>query len=105
MAHGPKPRVAMDASWYMDNPSPEVIERLASERKDHIDRTLKQRTAGIVGVPLVDMLKDVPGQEQRDRNHSSVTAAGGVRSETSMNRPTQSQGRDLVIDLSSPSAK
>lgn len=73
----------MDASWYLDNPSGELIERLAQERKDHIERTLAQRQSGAVGRPLDQLLEqsrvqlasvtDPQADHQSDRDSGLVT--------------------------------
>ena len=48
----PQQKVVCDAPWYSENCSPEIIDRIKSDRQQHIQRTLDMRAKGDVGIPL-----------------------------------------------------
>ena len=48
----PRSTVKCDAAWYSETYSPALIERIKQDRRSHVAKTLAQRQAGQVGVPL-----------------------------------------------------
>ena len=50
------PKVRMDASWFLENPSKDVVTRIAEERKTHIETVLASREKGVVSIPLRDAI-------------------------------------------------
>lgn len=51
-----KPKVQCDASWFLQNPSKDVIERVANDRKTHIENVMATRANGVVSVPLSEAI-------------------------------------------------
>ena len=50
------PKVRMDASWFLENPSKDVVMRIAEERKTHVETVLASREKGVVSIPLRDAI-------------------------------------------------
>lgn len=46
----PAPKVCLDASWGLENPSKEVIERFTDERQAHIADVMSNRQKGVIGI-------------------------------------------------------
>ncbi|MEL6110644.1 MAG: hypothetical protein AAFU85_31950 [Planctomycetota bacterium] len=84
----PPTDVRFDASWYSENASPDVIERLKKHRQEQVDRTVSQRAAGKVGISLSELVGG---------------GAVAVRATPSKLRAKQSQPRS--ISMPSDSAK
>lgn len=64
----PAGEVRYDASWYSENASSDVIERLKKQRQDHVNQTVKRRAEGKVGVSISELIgrgAEVPNSRQR----------------------------------------
>jgi hypothetical protein len=67
------PKVRMDASWFLENPSKDVVTRIAEERKTHIETVLASREKGVVSIPLRDAI--CGDTEASDKLAGSTTAS------------------------------
>lgn len=105
------PVVRLDATWFMENPSKDLIQRIAEERRQHISSTLADRAAGKTGVPLEDAIgvpvsdASAPRHEEHQalvldrKSASEVQPIGNSdRAETATTKAESSNG-PLVIEF------
>ncbi len=84
-----RPKVVLDAAWYSEAPSKDVIDRLKSERREHIDNTVSQRKQGNVGVSL-DQILTAPAKSD------SVPQQARAQSQPN-NQPSGAASKQVVL--------
>lgn len=52
----PASKVSLDASWFLENPSEEVVTRFTDERQDHIADVMSNRQKGVISISLDEAL-------------------------------------------------
>ena len=68
-----KPNVKCDASWFLQNPSTDVIERVAQDRETHIENVMATRANGVVSISLSEAISG--NVETRDQRQNSSSAS------------------------------
>ena len=67
-----KPNVQCDASWFLQNPSKDIIERVAKDRETHIENVMATRANGVVSISLSEAISgNVETRDQRQNSSSS----------------------------------
>ena len=97
-----KPNVQCDASWFLQNPSKEIIERVAKDRETHIENVMATRANGVVSISLNEAISgNVETRDQR-RNSSSASpvmeSLPGVEDQAKASSNRSSSG-GLMIEM------
>jgi hypothetical protein len=101
-----QPKVVLDASWYLESPSTDLVQRLTQERQAHIQRVLDQRERGEVGVTVGQIAKtradkggtNMPPESNRSQLVLNSGGAASTKTPTSPEMPTTESGK-LSIKL------
>ena len=77
----PASKVCLDASWFLENPSKEVVTRFTDERKNHVADVMSSRQQGVIGISLDEALQgnSKPGAQS---DTVSIDASSAVGSST-----------------------
>ena len=92
--------VRLDASWFVENPSEDLVQRVAEERRQHISATLENRAAGKTGVPL-EVALGFPTSDSsapHEEAHPAIVLDQQSASESATNQ-AESEDGPLVIEF------
>ncbi|MDG2222253.1 MAG: hypothetical protein P8L85_12800 [Rubripirellula sp.] len=69
-----EPKFRLDAPWYSENPSDDLISRLTKERQEYVGAILDQRDKGNVSVPLAQAIhgKQKPSEPSQIASNTSL---------------------------------
>ena len=100
----PASKVSLDASWFLENPSKEVVTRFTDERQDHIADVMSNRQKGVIGISLDEALhgrSEPSAQVDASSEDASSTAskAEKVHSATEINAlpPAEKSGSGSLM--------
>lgn len=81
------PKVRLDAAWYTESPSPELIRQLTKQRQEHINSTIEQRKQGKAGLSLEEIFeRGMPPSSAHEFAKSEVDANAQTHSSLVLNR-------------------
>ena len=103
----PAPKVCLDASWGLENPSKEVIERFTDERQAHIADVMSNRQKGVIGISWDQAIHGVSGPHDQTsapslESSSTVLNSDKVQSATEINTlpsTEQSESGRLMLHI------
>ncbi len=84
------PKVRVDASWFLENPSKDVVKRITDERQTHIETVLSSRKRGVISIPLSDAISGVPVASDQSAGSSKVSIPAESYSVTTEVNPEHS---------------
>ena len=97
-----KPNVQCDASWFLQNPSKDVIERVANDRETHIENVMATRANGVVSISLNEAISgNVETRDQRQNSSSAspvMESLPGVEDQAKASSNRSSSG-GLMIEI------
>ena len=97
-----KPHVQCDASWFLQNPSKEIIERVAKDRETHIENVMATRANGVVSISLNEAISgNVETRDQRQNSSSAspvMESLPGVEDQAKASSNRSSSG-GLMIEI------
>ena len=97
-----KPNVQCDASWFLQNPSKEIIERVAKDRETHIENVMATRANGVVSISLSEAISgNVETRDQRQNSSSAspvMESLPGVEDQAKASSNRSSSG-GLMIEI------
>jgi len=68
-------KVRVDASWFVENPSQEVVQRVTDERQTHIKNVMSQREQGVISVSLTEAISGNSAPRMEEEIDASSAAA------------------------------
>ncbi len=77
----PASKVSLDASWFLENPSKEVVNRFTSDRQEHIAEVMSNRQKGVVGISLDEAVQGNSGPSAHIDAFSSDASATASNTE------------------------
>lgn len=68
-------KLKMDASWFLENPSRDLIQRVSDDRQAHITHVLGNREKGVISVSLHEALS---GETESLEDHDPISDGSSV---------------------------